>query len=69
MVDAGLINVEVHDLTPTVQIVWEDRYAADLAATHQAGYSYLLDDQQIGLGKTIFYTYAHGEKPKNQLSG
>lgn len=63
MADAGLIDVEVHDLTSTVRKVWEDRYAADFIPAHQPGYSYLLDDQQIGLGKTIFYIYVHGYKP------
>src|SRR4030042_3450257 len=48
MVDAGLFYVEVRDLTPIGQKIWEDRYAADLAATHAAGYSYFLADPPIG---------------------
>jgi SAM-dependent methyltransferase len=62
--DAGLINVEVHDLTPIVRKVWESRRASDGTATHQSGYSYLLDDHPLGLGQAIFYIYVHGEKPK-----
>ncbi len=61
---AGLINVAVQDLTPTVRKVWEDRRGSDGVVTHQAGYSYLLDDHPLGLGQAIFYIYAHGEKPK-----
>jgi len=67
MVEAGLINVEVHDLTPIVRNVWQDRYAADFATSHQSGYSYLLDDPRVGLGKTIYYIYVRGEKPSDQL--
>ncbi len=69
MVEAGLINIEVHDLTSTVKMVWEDRSEFDLAISHQAGYAYLLDNPQAGLGKSIFYIYASGEKPKNWLDG
>jgi arsenite methyltransferase len=69
MIDAGLINVEVRDLTSIVRKVWEDRYASDFAASHQSGYSYLLDEPRFGLGKTIFYIYARGEKPLDQFMG
>jgi ubiquinone/menaquinone biosynthesis C-methylase UbiE len=65
MADSGLINIEVRDLTSTVKMVWEDRADSDLVISHQAGYSYLLDNPQGGLGKAIFYIYASGEKPKN----
>ena len=64
MDDAGLINVDVQDMTPTLQAVWEDRQEADRVASHRLGYSYLLDHPQYGLGKSIFYIYARGEKPK-----
>jgi SAM-dependent methyltransferase len=67
MAEAGLTNIEVRDLTSIVRQVWEERAAADLAASHENGYSLLLDDQHIGLGKTIFYLYMRGEKPKNQI--
>jgi ubiquinone/menaquinone biosynthesis C-methylase UbiE len=69
MVDAGLINVEVRDLTSIVRKCWEDRYASDFATSHQSGYSYLLDNPQVGLGKTIFYISVRGEKPPDQLMG
>jgi arsenite methyltransferase len=69
MTEAGLINVEVRDLTPIVRKVWDDRYASDFSASHQSGYSYLLDDPRVGLGKTIFYIYVHGEKPPEPLMG
>jgi ubiquinone/menaquinone biosynthesis C-methylase UbiE len=69
LVNAGLINVEVHDLTPTVRKVWEDRCESNFTAAHQPGYSYLLDDRHYGLAKAIHYIYVRGEKPKNQLSG
>ena len=64
MTAAGLINVEVLDLTSTVRAVWEYRRSVDLAASHQFGYSYLLEDQQYRLGKALFYTYVRGDKPK-----
>ena len=64
MTDAGLVNVETLDLTPTVRNVWENRRSIDLTAAHQPGYSYLLDNPAFGLGKAIFYIYVHGEKPK-----
>ncbi len=67
MTGAGLVNVEVLDLTPTVRKVWEDRRAADRTAAHQTGYSYLLDSPLYGLGEAIFYIYVRGEKPKPHL--
>ena len=67
MADAGLVNIYVQDLTTLVRSVWEDKRATDLAASHEKGYSYLLDDPQTGLGNEIYYLYVHGEKPKDQL--
>jgi len=64
---AGLVNVQVLDLTPTVRKVWEYRRAADRSAAHQTGYAYLLDDFKYGLGQAIFYIYARGEKPTPHL--
>ena len=64
MTTAGLINVEVLDLTSTVREVWEYRCSVDLAATHQSGYSYLLDNRQYCLGKALFYIYVRGDRPK-----
>jgi SAM-dependent methyltransferase len=69
MIAAGLINIEVRDLTSILRKVWEDRYASDFVDSHQSGYTYLLDDPRIGLGKTIFYIYVRGEKPQEQLLG
>jgi SAM-dependent methyltransferase len=65
MAAAGLIHVEVMDLTPLVRTVWVSRWEADRAASHQPGYSYLLDHPEIGLGKSIFYVYVRGEKPNS----
>ena len=65
MAEAGLVNIQVTDLTETVRKVWEYRRTVDLTAAHQKGYSYLLDNPQFGLGEAIFYIYVRGEKPKN----
>jgi ubiquinone/menaquinone biosynthesis C-methylase UbiE len=62
MVEAWLVNVDVQDLTPLLRNIWEDRRANDISAAHAKGYSFLLDDQQVGLGKAIFYIYVRGEK-------
>jgi ubiquinone/menaquinone biosynthesis C-methylase UbiE len=64
MATAGLINVELLDLTPMLRKVWEDRRAVDFTATHQRGFSYLLDNHHNGLGGAIFYICVRGEKPK-----
>jgi ubiquinone/menaquinone biosynthesis C-methylase UbiE len=61
---AGLINVEVFDVTPTVRGVWEYRRSVDLAVTHQSGYSYLLDNPKYSLGNALYYIYVRGDKPK-----
>jgi len=63
MADAGLTGIKVLDLTSILRRVWELRRQADQSSSHQVGYSYLLDDRNIGLGKTIFYIYVTGEKP------
>jgi SAM-dependent methyltransferase len=67
MTGAGLVNIEVLDLTSTVRRVWEDRRAVDRATSHQTGYSYLLDDFKYRLGEAIFYLYVRGEKPNPHL--
>jgi SAM-dependent methyltransferase len=69
MSEAGLSNVEVIDLTPTLRQVWEQRRMNDRTTGHQKGYSYLLGDQEFGLGKAIYYIYARGEKPVNRIKG
>jgi SAM-dependent methyltransferase len=65
MSQAGLINVAVLDLTPTLRTVWDARREADRATSHDTGYSYLLDHPQFGLGRAIFYVYVRGEKPES----
>lgn len=67
MASAGLVNVQILDLTAMVRKVWEDRRAADRTAAHQQGYTYLLDDPHYGLGEAIFYIYVRGEKPNLHL--
>jgi ubiquinone/menaquinone biosynthesis C-methylase UbiE len=64
MVSAGLVNVEVTDLTSTLRSVWEDRRSTDRASSHEAGYAYLLDDPDTCMGEAIFYIYVRGDKPK-----
>ena len=64
MTAAGLINIQVIDLTDTVRNVWEDRRSVDLIASHRPGYSHLLDHQRYCLGKSLFYIYVRGDKPK-----
>jgi ubiquinone/menaquinone biosynthesis C-methylase UbiE len=64
MTAAGLVNVEVIDLTSIVRGVWEYRRSLDLAVSHQTGYSYLMDVQKYSLGKAVFYIYVRGDKPK-----
>jgi ubiquinone/menaquinone biosynthesis C-methylase UbiE len=64
MADAGMINVEIIDFTPTVRNAWEFKRNADRSPQHQPGYYYLLDDPVWGLGKAIFYIYVRGNKPK-----
>ncbi len=64
MADAGLVNIQVSDLTSTVRQVWESRRETDQSISHQRGYSYLLDDGNFSLGEAIFYMYVRGEKPQ-----
>jgi SAM-dependent methyltransferase len=63
MADAGLVNVEVLDLTSTLRTGWESRREMDLSVAHEQGYAYLLDDLKFRLGRMIFYIYMRGEKP------
>lgn len=64
MAEAGLVNLQLLDLTPTLRNVWEYRRSSDRVSAHQAGYTTLLDDPHVGLGRAIFYLYLSGEKPK-----
>lgn len=66
---AGLVNIEVIDLTPIVRGVWESRREADPYPAHQPGYAFLLDDHRFGLGRAIFYLYARGRKPMKPPGG
>jgi ubiquinone/menaquinone biosynthesis C-methylase UbiE len=63
MADAGLVNLRLLDLTPTVRNVWEYRRSSDRLSSHLAGYATLLDDPDLGLSGGIFYLYLSGEKP------
>lgn len=63
MNDAGLVNVQVNDVTSILREAWELRRETDLSVAHQRGFSYLLDNGNFGLGKAIFYIYVRGEKP------
>jgi ubiquinone/menaquinone biosynthesis C-methylase UbiE len=69
MTEAGLINIQLQDITSTLRKVWQDRYESDYSSSHEVGYTYLLDDPQTRLGRSIFYIYVRGEKPANQLLG
>ncbi len=62
MSSAGLVNIDLVDLTPAVRKVWENRSLADKFPQHRQGYTYLLDDPRTCLGKAIFYIYVRGEK-------
>lgn len=64
MEKAGLINVEITDLTPIVRAAWQQRQASDPSTEHQKGYSLLLNHPEFGLGMGIFYIYIRGEKPQ-----
>jgi ubiquinone/menaquinone biosynthesis C-methylase UbiE len=64
MAEAGLVNLQLLDLTPTLRNVWEYRRSSDRVSAHRAGYATLLDDPHVGLGRAIFYLYLSGEKPK-----
>ena len=61
---AGLVNIEVIDLTSIVRGVWEYRRSNDRSSSHQLGYAYLLENQDTCLGEAIFYIYVRGDKPK-----
>jgi len=62
MRDAGLEQVELVDVTPTVREVWLQRQSRERQANHQAGYDILLKDENAQLGQGIFYVYVKGVK-------
>jgi len=61
MVNAGMRNIEVIDLTLILKRVWEERYYMNTAPDHREAYYYLLDSD-FSLGRSIFYIYVKGEK-------
>jgi SAM-dependent methyltransferase len=63
MGEAGLVDVEIHDWTPLLRQVWEQRRVSDREPGHRAGYTLLLEDQDLRLGEAIFYLYVRGRKP------
>ena len=64
MVDAGLVNVELFDQTPTVRIVWESRREMDLSVSHEQGYAYLLDDQKFRFRESFILCLCAGGEAK-----
>ncbi len=52
---AGLRNIEIVDLTPTIRSIWEEH------SRSMEDYHYLLDSE-YAIGKAIFYIYVGGEK-------
>jgi hypothetical protein len=60
---AGLVGIDVVDVTPEVRTVWERRRAGDPLPEHRRGYAALLDDASFRLGEAIFYIYVRGAKP------
>ncbi|MFX1486420.1 MAG: class I SAM-dependent methyltransferase [Promethearchaeota archaeon] len=63
MRDAGLENVVIEDLTPIVKEVWKQRQIEDSSPGRRNGYRMLIDSEEFGLGRAIFYIYVQGEKP------
>ncbi len=63
MQEAGLVDIEVEDLTPIVKPVWEHRRKHDHAVEHRSGYRFLLEDSPAKLGEGLFYIYVRGTKP------
>jgi hypothetical protein len=67
MQEAGLTNIMIRDLTPQVKAVWEQRRKHDHVPEHRIGYSLLLDNSPVMLGKGIFYIYVQGTKPAKSV--
>ena len=55
MQDAGLTDVDVQDLIPVVNRVWEQRRRQDPEPAHRIGYSLLLEDSPARLGDGLYY--------------
>jgi len=63
MEGAGLVDIEVKDLTPLVKTLWEERQKTDEDPEHRRGYALLLEDSPVKLGEGLFYICARGTKP------
>jgi ubiquinone/menaquinone biosynthesis C-methylase UbiE len=63
MGDAGLTGIEVGDLTPLVEPVWQGRFSRDPEADRRPGYALLLEGSPARLGDGLHYIYARGMKP------
>ena len=63
MVEAGLTEVRVVDVTPYARQAWEWRREHDPQAANKQGYRYLLEDERFALGRGLFYIYITGKKP------
>jgi SAM-dependent methyltransferase len=63
MDEAGLMDIEVVDLTSTVRQIWKQRRRTIPMTEECKGYACLLDDPHFRLGEAIFYVYVRGKKP------
>lgn len=59
--DAGLVNLEIEDFTPSVRQVWEMRSKLDDGRLSK-GYGILLDHGPYSLGRGIQYLYIRGKR-------
>ena len=60
---AGLCEVVMKDLSGVLRTVWEERARQDADLDHARGYSLLLQESPVTLGKGLFYIVARGVKP------
>jgi hypothetical protein len=63
MKDAGLVDIDIKDLTPIVKRVWEHRRKQDLTPDNRIAYSLLFEDSPAKLGDGLYYIYVRGTKP------
>jgi SAM-dependent methyltransferase len=66
MQEAGLVDIDVKDMTPIVKRVWEQRRTQAPVLGHRMGYSFLFDDSPAKLGDGLYYMYVQGTKPMPQ---
>lgn len=64
MEDAGFESIVIQDLTPLVKEIWKQRQEGDLSSERRKMYRVLMESEQCGLGKVIFYIYVRAEKPR-----